>query len=301
MMKKIIDQKIENFAKSLPYPLYFVGGLVRNYLIQKNLSTDLDVCGATSVEEIENALKNHGGKVVASYKRTGTIVFSLNGKIYEYTRFRKDGYSAGGKYQPDKVEFTFDISEDAVRRDFKCNAVYYDIVGEKFVDPLGGIEDIKNKVLDTVKDPKEVFSHDGLRLLRLSRFCGELGFTPTREVLKSAKQNASNIDDISVERIWEEIKKILVADDKYSFSPKNGHYTALKVLDQTRVLDRIFPQLTEGRGLSQRKDFHDYDVLEHSLRCVLYAPKEVRVSALLHDVAKPILVAKNGNSYGHDK
>ena len=301
MMEKFIDQKIENFAKSLPYPLYFVGGVVRNFFIDQEFSTDLDVCGATSVEDIENALENHGGMVVASYKRTGTIVFSLNGKKYEYTQFRKDGYSAGGKYQPDKVEFTLDINQDAVRRDFKCNAVYYDIVGQKFIDPLGGIEDIKDKVLDTVKEPKEVFSHDGLRLMRLARFCGELGFMPTGEVVKSARVNASNIEDISVERIWEELKKILVADHKYSFSPKDGHYRALKVLDQTRVLDRIFPALAQGRGLEQRKDFHDYDVLEHSLRCVLYAPKNVRISALLHDVAKPILMAKNGNSYGHDK
>ncbi len=300
-MENFIDEKIKIFAKSLPYPLYFVGGVVRNFLFDKKFSTDLDVCGANSVEKMINAIKTCGGKVVAEYKRTGTLVFALNGKIYEYTRFRKDGYSAGGKYQPDEVEFTPEINEDAVRRDFKCNAVYYDIVGEKFVDPLGGIEDIKNRVLDTVKDPKEVFSHDGLRLLRLARFCGELGFSPTQEVLKSARQNASNIEDISVERIWEEIKKILVADGKYSFSPKDGHYKALKVLDQTRVLDRIFPQLTEGRDLSQRKDFHNYDVLEHSLRCVLYAPKEVRVSALLHDVAKPCLMVKNGNSYGHDK
>ena len=301
LMKNIVDLKIENFAKCLSYPLYFVGGVVRNFFIDQKFSTDLDVCGATSVEEIEKSLKNHRGKVVASYKRTGTIVFALNGKKYEYTQFRKDGYSAGGKYQPDEVEFTLDINEDAVRRDFKCNAVYYDIVGEKFVDPLGGIDDINNKVLDTVKEPKEVFSHDGLRLMRLARFCGELGFTPTQEVIKSARVNASNIEDISVERIWEEIKKILVADQKYSFSPKDGHYKALKVLDQTRVLDIIFPQLAQGRGLSQRKDYHNYDVLEHSLRCVLYAPKNIRISALLHDVAKPILMAKNGNSYGHDK
>ena len=97
------------------------------------------------------------------------------------------------------------------------------------------------------------------------------------------------------------MKKILVADKKYAFSDKKGHYTALKILDQTRVLDRIIPELTLGRGMAQRKDFHNYDVLEHSLRCVLYSSPKVRLSALLHDIGKPYCMLNKGVYYGHDK
>jgi tRNA nucleotidyltransferase (CCA-adding enzyme) len=169
------------------------------------------------------------------------------------------------------------------------------------VDPLNGLNDIKKKVLDTVKEPEKVFCSDGLRLLRLARFAGELDFTPTKNVIESARQYSQNLKDISVERIWAELIKILTADNKYSFSKKDGHYRALKVLDESRCLDVILPQLTLGRGMVQRSDYHNYDVLEHSLRCVLYSPKNIRVSALLHDVGKPLNMLKTGKYHGHDK
>lgn len=297
----IYDNQLGIFAKYLPVPLYIVGGFTRNFLVDGSLSKDVDVCSSMPAEQMEREVQNFGGKCVAIYKRTGTVVFTLGDKKFEYTTFRRDGYTAGGFHTPDKVEFTTDILEDALRRDFKCNAVYYDLKNDKFVDPLGGIEDIKNKVLDTVKEPKEVFCHDGLRLMRLARFSGELGFKPTQKVIEGARVFADNINDVSVERIWTELKYILSADTKHAFSPKDGHYLALKVLDQTRVLDRILPDLAQGRGLEQRKDYHDYDVLEHTLKCVLYAPLGVRLCALLHDVAKPHLMLKNGNAYGHEK
>jgi tRNA nucleotidyltransferase (CCA-adding enzyme) len=121
------------------------------------------------------------------------------------------------------------------------------------------------------------------------------------QTLDGAKEYADNIKDISPERIYDELKKILVSDKKYPFSDKKGHYTALKILDETRVLDRIFPELTLGRGMAQRKDFHNYDVLEHSLRCVLYSPSKIRLAALVHDIGKPYCMQKSGVYYGHDK
>ena len=299
-MKMIYVKQLKNFVKYLPCPLYLVGGFVRNFLIDGSFSCDVDVCGILTIEELKPYLEKFGAKIIATYKRTGTVVFMLDGQKYEYTTFREDGYTAGGKHVPDQVVFTQDIEKDALRRDFKCNAVYYDLKNDEFIDPLGGIEDIKNKVLDTVKSADEVFSHDGLRLMRLARFSGELGFTPTRQVVEGARKNARNIKDISPERIWTELQYICHADTKHLFSPSDGHYLALKVLDRTRVLDEIFPSLAMGRGINQRKDYHDYDVLEHSLRCFLYADKKVRLPALLHDIAKPKLMLKNGNAYGHD-
>ena len=197
---------------------------------------------------------------------------------------------------PETLTFTDDIKSDAKRRDFKCNAIYYDVLSDEIVDILGGVEDIKNKVLSTVTDAETVFSSDGLRLMRLARFSAELGFTPDEQTIRGASKYRRNIKDVSAERVYDELKKILVADTKYPFSPSNGHYLGLKIMEQTGVLDIIIPELTLGRNMPQRKDFHDYDVLEHSLRCALYAEPEVRIDALLHDVGKPFCYIRD-NAY----
>ncbi len=299
-MKIILDEKLNRLSNLLDKPLYAVGGVVRNYLIDQSCCTDIDLSGPILLEDMIERAKKVGFKIVATYPRTNTVVLKSDNERYEFTSFRREEYACGGEHTPTFTAFTEDILEDAKRRDFKCNAIYYDIKNEKIVDPLGGIKDVENRVLDTVVSPKEVFSHDGLRLMRLARFAGELNFKPTDEVINSAKENADNIKDISPERIFDELKKILVCDTKNSFSDKKGHYKGLKILDQTRVLDRILPALTLGRGMEQRSDYHNYDVLEHSLRCVLYAPSEARLCALFHDIGKPFCKIRDGEYYLHN-
>ena len=297
-MIKILPKSLIDLANKLDKPLFLVGGAVRNYLIDNSLSTDLDICAAIPLEQFVKVVEESGFAISCVYKRTGTVLF-LDGQFhYEYTAFRREKY-VGGAHTPEYTELTDDIREDAVRRDFKCNAIYYDIKNQKIVDILGGVEDIKNKTLDTVKEPDKVFSADGLRLLRLARFVGELNFKPTNEVIEAATKYADNILDISPERIYSELKMILACDCKYPFSDPIGHYNALKLLDDTRVLDKIIPELTAGRGMAQRKDFHKYDVLEHSLRAVLYAKVNVRLGALLHDIGKPYCFIKDGRYHNH--
>ena len=167
------------------------------------------------------------------------------------------------------------------------------------MDVVGGVKDIKSRVLDTVDLPDKVFSSDGLRLMRLARFAGELGFNPTVEVMNAARDHAANVKDISPERIFKELNMILQSDSKYAFSDPEGHYTGLKILDDTRVLDMIIPELADGRGMAQRADFHRYDVLEHSLRSTLYANKKVRLAALFHDIGKPYCYNRDGYYYHH--
>ncbi len=298
-MRIFIPENLKKLADLCPKPLFAVGGYVRNFLIDGTVSADLDIAAPLSAEEIEHAARACGFKIVAEYKRTGTVVISDGERKYEYTRFRTDFYGSGGRHKPTGTVFTDDIALDARRRDFKCNAVYYDIKNDEIVDPLGGVSDIRAKVLDTVVEPEKVFKSDGLRLLRLARFAAELNFTPTKKVLLGAKTYADNIRDIAPERIYEEIKKILVADEKYPFSNKKGHYTGFKIMEETGVLDILFPEITAGRGMSQRVDFHKYDVLEHSLRTLMYADKEVRLAAFLHDVGKPYCKLNFGTYKGH--
>jgi len=297
-MESIFSPKILDFAKKLDRPLYAVVGIVRNYLIDKSKSSDFDLASDISSDELVFNAEKSGLKVLAVYNRTGTVNFTDGENKYEYTAFRKEKY-VGGEHTPYEVQPTSDIAEDARRRDFKCNAVYFDLKNLKFVDPLLGIKDIENKVLDTVVSPELVFKHDGLRLMRLARFSAELNFTPTEQVVLSAKNCAENINQISAERIFSELNRILVSDGKYSFSGSDAHYRGLKVLDNIRVLDRIVPELTLGRGMVQRADFHDHDVLEHSFRCVKYSDRSIRLASLLHDVGKPYCMINEGKYHNH--
>ncbi|MBQ7348368.1 MAG: HD domain-containing protein [Clostridia bacterium] len=297
-MKEFLPKKLITLAENLSRPLYAVGGVVRNFLIDRSISEDVDLASATPTEELCTQLEKVGLKVLAEYKRTGTVVFGDGERRYEYTTFRKEEY-LGGEHTPYITMPTDDIKEDALRRDFKCNAVYYDLKNGQFVDPLDGIRDIKERRLSTADKPEKVFRHDGLRLMRLARFAGELNFIPDSQTLSAATTYAKNILEISPERIYAELIKILQSDTKYRFSDPRGHYVGLKILDVTRTLDYIFPELTDGRGMAQRADFHRYDVLEHSLRTVRHADKKVRLAALLHDIGKPFCFRRDGYYYHH--
>lgn len=298
-MKIDLPVSLSALAEKLPSPLYAVGGYVRNFVKFGYCSGDIDLASATDTEEFIAAAENLGFKVVAEYKRTGTAVISDGKRKYEYTRFRTDVYGKGGGHAPERTVFTDDVALDALRRDFKCNAVYYDIAGEKTLDPAGGLKDIENGVIDTVLSPEKVFCSDGLRLMRFARFAAELGFTPAARATFGAKEYRFNVADIAPERIFAELKRILCADKAYPFSPEDGHYRGFKLMEETGVLDVLFPEITAGRGMSQRADFHKYDVLEHSLKTLLYAEKSVRLAAFLHDVGKPACRSLCGSYKGH--
>ncbi|MBQ8685368.1 MAG: CCA tRNA nucleotidyltransferase [Clostridia bacterium] len=301
-MQEIIPQSLLRLAKGCPSTLFVVGGSVRDFLCgytPLSGKRDWDICSRIPVDAFEALAKNCGFVVRAVYKNTGTVKLQDGeGVEYEYSRFRSDKY-VRGVHTPVEIYFTDDIALDARRRDFTANAVYYDIADGKFVDPLGGIQAIKERRLSTVAAAKKVFGEDGLRLMRLARFGAQLGFTPDGECLAGARENAALIRDISPERIFAELSAILSADKKYGV--KNGHYLGLQLLSQTRVLDEILPELTLGRDMKQRADFHKYDVLEHSLRAVLYADESVRFAALLHDIGKPFCKLRDGNSHEHHK
>ncbi len=297
-MRNLFSEKLINLAKSCPYPLYAVGGAVRDSLAGAPFSGDTDICAPCGEDDFVSRVLKAGFKVDAVYKTTGTVKISADGKSFEFARFRTDEYERGG-HTPKSVKFTDDIMLDARRRDFRCNAVYYDIARDELCDPLGGVEDIRRKVLSCVVPADKVFSEDGLRLMRLARQAAQTGFSPDGEAVAGARKNRMLIRDVACERINAELGLILGSDGRSG--DKTSPYKGLKILDITRVLDVIIPELCEGRGISQRADFHKYDVLEHSLRAVLYAPADVRLAALLHDVGKPYAYRAAGNFYRHEE
>ncbi len=298
-MKLNVPEKLYKLAKSLPKPLYVVGGACRDALAGLASSErDWDICAPVCADEVVAAAKEAGLEVLATYKNTGTVRMNADGESAEFTCFRTDKY-VRGVHSPAEVTFTDDMASDARRRDFKCNAVYYDILADNFCDPLGGIEDIKNRRLTTVADPVKVFGEDGLRLMRLARISAQTGFNPSEECAEGAAANAELIRDIAPERIWTELDLILHSDLKYGIC--GGQYVGLTILRRTGVLGYILPELALGEGMEQRSDFHDHDVLEHSLRAVLYAPTDIRLAALLHDVGKPYCMINTGRYTRHDE
>ncbi len=297
-MKLPVPEKLKALACECDFPLYVVGGYVRDFLAGlKSDKSDIDICAPVSADEFCGAAKKCGATVNAVYANTGTVKLSFGNEEYEFASFRSDEY-VRGVHNPVNTFFTDDIYLDARRRDFKCNAVYYDIKAESFSDPLGGTEDIENRRVSTVAETEKVFGEDGLRLMRLARQSAQTGFTPTEDCLEGAKRNSALIADCSAERVYAELDALLHADEKYGV--KYAQYTGLKILDDTRVLDVILPELTCGRGMKQRAEFHSYDVLEHSLRAVKYADKSVRLAALLHDIGKPYCFNRFGNFHGHE-
>ncbi|MDE5943339.1 MAG: HD domain-containing protein [Clostridia bacterium] len=293
-----LPKNLINLANNCDFPLYVVGGYVRDFLACLETDChDIDLCAPVGAEEFCKKAEELGGEVKAVYKNTGTVKLALSEEEYEFACFRTDEYIRGA-HNPSSTFFTDDIALDARRRDFKCNAVYYDIKDGVLKDPLGGLADIKNKRLSTVDNPEKVFGEDGLRLMRLARFTAQTGFEPTLACLEGAKANAQLIRDISEERIFAELDGILHADKRYGNS--EGQYFGLKILDEIGVLDILLPELTKGRRMTQSEQFHYYDVLEHSLRTVRYADDRIRLAALLHDVGKPYRFRQDGNFHGHE-
>lgn len=294
VLKKFLPQNFIRLTEIVPFPLFVVGGSVRDFLCGAlKGDADWDIAGAGTDEELVSAANEAGFTVDAVYKNTGTVrLTDPEGQKYEFTRFRSDKY-VRGLHAPAEIEFTADIQKDALRRDFTANAVYYDAVTETFADPLGGIPDIKKRIFRTVAPSEKVFGEDGLRLMRLARLAAETGFTPDTECLAGAKKHASLIRDIVPERIFAELKRLLETESGESA------YRGLHILKETGVLREILPELALGDGLLQRADFHKYDVLEHSFRCVRYAERDIRFAALLHDVGKPFCFYRDGNFYLH--
>ncbi len=293
-MKELLPENLVRLAENCP-ALYLVGGSVRDFLrgaLAKK--PDWDIASPASEEQLLAAAKKCGFEAVAVYPRTGTVKLKdADGTGYEFTRFRTDEYERG-IHTPTKITFTDDIALDARRRDFCANAVYYDIQAGEFCDPLGGIADIQNKILRTVAPAEKVFGEDGLRLMRLARIAAQIGFSPDAECLAGATRNAALIKDIAPERIFKELDLLLFAG-----GTGGAAYRGLELLKETGVLAHILPELALGDKMFQRADFHRYDVLEHSLRCVLYSAPEVRWAALLHDVGKPFCFLRDGNFHAH--
>ncbi|MCR4875514.1 MAG: CCA tRNA nucleotidyltransferase [Clostridia bacterium] len=290
---KLIPNELIEMAKLFPKqaPLYIVGGFVRDAIEYNTASEDIDITSALTPPELAYVLKNSQFTVKPASPRLGTMIVKGQ-RAYEYTSFRVDSYPQGkGNHAPQEVLFTRNIEKDAKRRDFKCNAVYYDIVNDKIVDPLGGIKDIQDKILNTTIEPTTVLSQDGLRIMRLARMVATHNYSVAKDTLDAAKELTNRLRDVSIERISTELVKILISDHPYE---------GLDLLRKIGSFRYFLPELDACDGEPQNPKYHLYDVLEHTFKCVEFAPKKIRIAALFHDVGKPVCMKNDGNTYKHD-
>lgn len=285
-------------------PLYLVGGAVRNSLLGLE-SGDYDIASSVTTSKVKDLLLGSKFMITAEYSRTGTLLIKGDCDKYEYTTFREDSYPIdSGGHTPADVRFTSDIRVDASRRDFTCNALYYDIAMDEIVDLVGGVSDTLTKIIKTVKSGDITLAEDALRIMRLVRFSSQLGFIPSEDTSASAMKYASRLADISKERIHDELVAILNAPEKYNAKWANGDRVlpsdGLRMLVDIGAMDYIIPELLEGIGLIQNAKYHIHDVYEHILHAIDHSAPHIRLAALFHDIAKPKLVLSTGTMYGHD-
>ena len=220
------------------YEAYFVGGCVRDYLLNDEFS-DIDITTNALPDEVKQIFR----KSIDTGIQHGTVTILVNGDNFEVTTFRtEDDYI--DHRTPEKVEFVSDLKEDLDRRDFTINAMALDSNG-KLYDYHCGERDLRNKVIKTVNNPNERFFEDALRMLRAFRFSSKLGFEIEENTLKAIKNNAELIKFVSIERIVNEFRKLLTG---------RGNKRSLELLLDSK-LNNYIPFLDE---ISKIIDFSNY-------------------------------------------
>ncbi len=286
-MKEHISEKIfeviSQAAKELNRPTYVVGGYVRDIFLSRT-SKDIDiVIQGSGIELAQLVAKKLGNKKVTIFKRFGTAQLKSGDWEVEFVGARRESYSPDSR-KPIVEDGT--IEDDQRRRDFTMNALAISLHPDAFgllVDPFGGLDDIKDRTIRTPQDPDITFSDDPLRMLRAIRFASQLAFDIERKTFSALGRNSERLSIISMERIVEELNKIIL-----SKRPSNGFL----MLEQTGLLRQFFPELVALKGVEsveghQHKDnfFHTLQVLDN------LAEKSdnlwLRWAALLHDIAKP--------------
>ncbi|SHK24082.1 CCA tRNA nucleotidyltransferase [Paramaledivibacter caminithermalis] len=281
-VKRILDKLLFN-----GYEGYIVGGCVRDSIMGK-IPNDWDICTSAKPEVMMNIFREF--KVIPTGLKHGTLTIVINNQHFEVTTYRIDKEYVDGRH-PNKVEFTNSLKEDLNRRDFTINAMAYNNK-EGLIDYYDGLSDIHNKTIRCVGNAFDRFNEDYLRMLRAVRFSAQLEYRLRIETFKAIKKLSKNIIHISKERIRDEVNKILLSQ-----KPSKG----IQLLEETRLLEYIIPELQECVGFEQKKPHHDEDVFYHTMRVLDNTEKDLilRLAALLHDIAKPQCFSIDRENTGH--
>ena len=256
------------------FQAYVVGGAVREMVRGHPPIGDFDVATDARPEDVQRSFP----KTVPTGIQHGTVTVLWQGHHVEVTTFRTEGAYLDAR-RPSSVEFRSDVREDLARRDFTINAMAYDPLDGTLVDPFGGQADLQAGIIRCVGNATERFAEDGLRPLRAVRFAAVLGFALDPATEAAIPGTLPSFRKVAMERVREEFTKLLLSE-----RPAFG----LELLHQTGLLGAFLHELESCSGQVQ-DDSYPGDVFQHAVAATALAPAslEVRLSALLHDVAKP--------------
>jgi putative nucleotidyltransferase with HDIG domain len=264
-----------HILREASHEAYVVGGGLRDLLLGRSVS-DWDVSSGATPDEVIGLFE----RTVPIGAEHGTVTVVTEGGHVEVTAFRREGPYSDSR-RPDSVSFIGNVEEDLSRRDFTINAMAYDPLEDRLVDPFDGRADLEGAIIRAVGDPLERFSEDALRPLRAIRLAAILGFEIDVETFRAIAATNDKVSLVAPERIRDELKKILKAE-----KPS----VAFELMRETSLLEHVLPELEESFGVPQNRH-HAYDVYYHSLMTCDAARVEkplVRLAALLHDVGKPV-------------
>jgi poly(A) polymerase len=255
---------------------YFAGGCVRD-MVRGLTPKDYDIATDARPEAVQKLFP----RTYAVGAHFGVIIVLENSFQFEVATFRSDEGYIDGRH-PTAVRFS-SPEEDAMRRDFTINGMFYDPVAEEVIDFVGGRADIEARLVRAIGDPAQRFAEDRLRMLRAVRFATVLDYTIDNGTWKALVANAPSINQISAERIRDELVRILTSPNRVR---------GWDLLDSSGLTRVILPEIDAMKGCQQPEQFHpEGDVFQHTRLMLQFLPEKVSVplvfSVVLHDVAKP--------------
>ncbi len=273
---------------------YFAGGCVRD-LLRGQIPKDIDIATDARPEAVQKMFS----RTYAVGAHFGVVVVLENGFQFEVATFRSDGAYLDGR-RPVEVHFA-SAEEDAARRDFTINGMFFDPETNAVIDFVGGRADLAARLIRAIGDPAQRFAEDRLRILRAIRFATVLGFEIETATWDAVVTHAASINEISAERIREELVRIFL-------SPQRAR--GWDLLDASGLMKIILPEIDAMKGCEQPPQFHpEGDVFKHTRIMLELLPPEVSLplvlSVLFHDIGKPptSIVDEEGRIRfnGHDR
>jgi len=283
-LSKPVFKIVAKASSMLNMDSYVIGGYVRDFILNRSNSKDIDIVtvgsGIDLAKKVSNLIPER--PKVSIFKNYGTAMLKTDGIELEFVGARKESYQKNSR-NPAVEKGT--LKDDQNRRDFSINAMALSLNKSNFgelLDPFNGINDLKNKIIRTPLDPDITFSDDPLRMLRAIRFATQLQFRIEDQSFKSIEKNAKRITIISTERIVDELHKILA-------SPKPS--IGFSILNKVNLLPLILPELSNLKGVDSIEGQRHKDNFWHTLEVLDNIAKTtddiwLRWAALLHDIGK---------------
>jgi poly(A) polymerase len=273
------------------YESYLAGGCVRDMLLRKE-PQDYDITTGAKPDEIARIFPG----TIPVGAQFGVLLVIIDDTPFEVASFRHDGAYLDGRH-PSHVRFG-SLQEDVLRRDFTINGMVYDPVEDRVIDLVEGQKDLKARTLRAIGEPRARFEEDRLRMIRAIRFAANLQFTIEKNTLAAIRELAPSVTLVSWERIGDEISRILT---------EGGARRGFELLDEAGLLEVVLPEITAMKGVEQSPEYHpEGDVFAHTLRLLgqldALTSETLAYGCLLHDVAKPLCIHKEGGRitfYGH--